>query len=168
MSMSSFITYIQELDRRELYRNLSIFLAGIVLIFGLIFFLQRRQVQGFERKLSAINKQRDAVKRILQDHALVEEQRQLVDTILERDRNFRINQFLEELARDLRLSQNMSKNIEMENNLGNGYTEIQVETTFKDLDTRQLTDLLYRIEQSSRVFTKNSPSCGQIMPKRSK
>ena len=38
--------------------------------------------------------------------------------------------------------------------LGNGYSEIKLDASFSGLSTRQFVDLLYRIEQSERIYTK--------------
>jgi len=155
MNMTSIINFVQELDRREFYRYLAVTGGIFLCVLGIIFFFQRRQIQDLDRRLKNVNKQRQAVRKILQEHALAEEQRQAVDSILERDRTFRIKEFFQLAVKNLGLTRAMGKEpVVIDNDLGNGYTETQLESNFRNLDMKQVSDLLNRIEQNNRLYTK--------------
>ena len=153
--MASIINFVQELDRREFYRYLAIAGGLFFLTLGIIFFFQRRQIKELDRRLSNVNKQRHAVRKILQGHAAVEKQRHAVNAILELEPNFRIKEFFQLAVKDLGLTRAMIKEpVVLDNDLGNGYTETQLESNFKKLDMKQIADLMDKIEQNNRLFTK--------------
>jgi len=155
MNMTSIVNFVQELDSREFYRYLAIAGGVFLLIIGVIFFFQRRQIKELDRRLANVNKQRSVVRKILQGHALVEKQRQEVNTILDREPNFRIKEFFQLAVKDLGLTRMMSKDpVVLDNDLGNGYTETQLESNFKKLDMKQVEELMDKIEQNNRLFTK--------------
>jgi uncharacterized membrane protein YhiD involved in acid resistance len=155
MNITTIKNFIQELDRKEFKRYMMIGFAIFCVLIGLLIFMQKRKISNLESKLRRINQQRDEVRSILQEHALINQQRAAVDAILAKDKNFKITQYFDNLVKELGLTRFMTKEpTPDERDLNNGYDEIQLDATFKDMDMRQVTELLYKIEQNDRVYTK--------------
>lgn len=141
-------------------RQVKILTAGSLLFFCLLsggtLYLATRRVDASERRIRKVNQLREQAKTILSRHAVVKRQQAEVDTILEQDRAFKIKEFFTTVVAELGLTSNLSKQAEVTDpqDLGNGYSEIKLDASFSGLSTRQFVDLLYRIEQSERIYTK--------------
>ncbi len=155
MNLTSIRNIIQDLDKKEFQRYLMIFFGIFYALIALLLYFQKRQMWNLEAKLKRVNQQRDEVRSILQEHALINQQRAAVDAILAKDKNFKLPQYFDLLTKHLGLFGYMSKEpVVSEHDLNNGYDEVQLDSAFKDLDIKQVTDLLYKIEQNDRVYTK--------------
>ncbi len=155
MTIADIRNAIRELDIKTFYRYIALFSIIVIALVGLLAYWQRRRINGFVLRMNRVNKQREVVKGILQEHMSIVEQRAAVDTILNRDKNFKIPQYFELLLKEVGLANKMSKTPTItENDLNNGYEEVQLDTSFRDIDTKQLSELLYKIEKNDRVYTK--------------
>ena len=85
---------------------------------------------------------------------MVKKQRQDVNTLLEKDKDFRIKGYFNDLLEYLNISGNKIKSEISEEDLDNEYTEIKLEAHLINLNTRDLCNLLNEIEKSERVYTK--------------
>lgn len=155
MTLADVRNSIRELDTKKFYRYALLFFIIVIALVGLLAYLQRRRINAFVLRMNRVNKQREVVRGILQEHMSIGEQRAAVDTILNRDKNFKIPQYFEQLVKEAGLGAKMSKTPTVtESDLNNGYEEVQLDTSFRDIDTRQLSELLYKIEKNDRVYTK--------------
>lgn len=155
MSMAGLRNFIQELDKKQFYQYISIFFAGFCILLGILVFFQRRSIAALDLKLKRVNQQREEARSILQEHVLINEQRAAVDAILAKDKNFKIPQYFDLLVKELGLTSHMSKvPTVVENDLNNGYEEVQLDSSFKDMNMKQVAELLYKIEKNDRVYTK--------------
>lgn len=155
MTIADIKNFIRELDIRQFYKYLALLFALVVLLIGLILFFERRRINVLALRMGRINKQRDEVRAILHEHLSIAEQRAAVDAILIRDKNFKLPQYFDLLVKELGLSSLMSKTPTVtENDLNNGYEEVQLDTSFREMDTKQVCELLYKIEKNDRVYTK--------------
>lgn len=155
MNIMDISNFINELDEKDFYKYMIIFVVLFLLILGIIMFFQHSALASYETRLKNINKQRVELRSLLQEHAIVNKQQEAVDTILSKDKGFRIADFFELITRELGLTQNVTKSPVVENDLGNGYYETQLDASFKDMDMKQVTDLLDKIEHNPRVYAKN-------------
>lgn len=155
MNSTDISNFINELDSNDFYKYMVVFIVMFLLIIGVIMYLQHSAIVSYEMRLKNINKQRVELRTLLQEHAMVNQQREAVDAILLKDKDFRISHFFELITKELGLASHVTKDTVIENDLGNGYAETQLDASFKDMDMKQVTDLLYKIEQSPRVYTKN-------------
>lgn len=146
--------FIYELERKEFYRYVALFLILFSALLGFLAYLQHQKVTTLEARIKHINKQRGEIRSILQEHALVKKQRAFVDTLLAQEKDFKIGQFFERTVQELGLTQKMNKNPVVDTDLGNGYIESQLESIFKDMDMKQVADLLHTIENNNRIYTK--------------
>lgn len=148
--------YITNLNKREFYRLLMIGFGILCVIVAVILYLHFRWLHTIERKLKRINQLRTETRTILEQHETVKFQQQEVDVILEKDPTFKIKEYFTSVTKEFGLEKNMVKPAEVSEpqDLNNGYSEIKLEASFTDLNMKQLTNLLYKIEQTERIFTK--------------
>lgn len=129
-----------------------------VVLFGLVgtwWYFHTSRIDGLIKKLASVNSLRLRTKKILAEHEQVKQQQQEVTTILEKEKNFKIVEYFNAVLRDLGLqSLNSKQPVITEEDLQNGYTEIKLDAGFTGMNTKQLSELLFKIEQNERVFTK--------------
>ncbi len=155
MNSADISNFINELDAKDFYKYMLVVVLLFLIIIGAILYFQHSALSSYEARLKTINKQRVELRSLLQEHGLVNKQREAVDAILSKDKAFRISNFFDLITKELGLSPHVTKDTVIENDLGNGYVETQLDASFKDMDMKQVTDLLYKIEQSPRMYTKN-------------
>jgi hypothetical protein len=109
MSIADIKNFILELDRTQFYRAVAIFFALFCILLGGMFFLQRRSVGKLQARLQRINQQRQEARAIIQEHALINQQRAAVDALLAKDKNFKLPQYFDLLIKELGLGPEMSK-----------------------------------------------------------
>ncbi|MCL4360858.1 hypothetical protein M1446_00710 [Candidatus Dependentiae bacterium] len=146
---------IINLDKRQFYQYLLIFNLVFLTLIGLLIWRQNSNTNFLLRKLKTINEQRRQVKEILEEYESIQAQKREVDELLAQDKNFKIAQFMANLIRELDLGTNTSKEPEpLEEDLNEDYTEIKLDSSFINLNMQQLCNLLYKIDQNERVYTK--------------
>lgn len=148
--------FIRNLEEREFYRYLAIVLGVLVLVLGILIYTNYSTVSGLELKLKRINKQREDTREILQKHETVKQQQAEVDAILAKDPTFKIKEYFTATVAELNLGQQNTKQAEVSEpqDLDNGYSEIKLNAGFTDLNMKQLCELLYKVEQNERIYTK--------------
>lgn len=148
--------YIKNLDQPEGYRFTGMIFGMVILLITIILFMYYRSVGQLKRQLIAVNKQREEVRSILEKHHLILEQQAHVNELLAQDKNFRLKDFFMNMLQSLQLTPLLSREPEIvSSDLMPGYTEIKLEAIIHGMNMKQLTDLLYKIEQHERVYTRD-------------
>jgi hypothetical protein len=148
--------YIKNLDTRETYRLIGITLGVVILIVTIMLYTYSRGVKRLQETLVKVNKQREEVRKILEKNARVQKQQFKVDDILAQNKNFKIKEYFNSVIQSLNLSNLVSKEPEISSeDLVTGYNAIKLDVSLSGLNMKQLTDLLYKIEQNERVYTKD-------------
>lgn len=147
--------FLQEADKRDLYRYFFLALASFLVIMALFFYWYFGKINTLKASLKSINHARTETRKILQQHALVMQQQDEVNTILEKDEDFIIADYFNTLLENLHLTVYNSKapNVSVEN-LNNGYIEERLDAGFTNMNMQQLCQLLDKIERNERVYTK--------------
>ncbi len=145
--------FLSELDTHTFYKYVAGFLAAIILIMGIILFMHHRKVNTLKTQISKLNTQRDEVQHLLSTFACVKTQKTEVEALLEKDKNFKIVGYIDDLLTSLALAGNKTGLQQSEESLENigPYTEIKVVVTLSDISMRQLSELLQQIEKNERV-----------------
>lgn len=148
--------FLAELDTRTFYKYVAGFLAAIVLVMGIIFYFHRRSINNLRSQISKLNQQREEVQQLLSTFECVKTQKAEVETLLEKDKNFKIVGYVDDLLTSIGLGGNKTGLQQSEETLENigAYTEIKVVVTLSDISTRQLAELLQQIEKNERVHMK--------------
>ncbi len=143
--------FLNTIDQKTFYKYLTALIGFFLLImFGLIW-RYYSNIDTLLTKIKNVNRQRIEIQNILTELAQVKLQEREVKELLDKDKNFRIAEFLHTIVKELDLTKNLSKDPDpIENELENGYIEVKLDPSFTDLDMKQLTDLLYKIDQNEK------------------
>ena len=156
MSVVDTIRYfLSTKNRRDLYLYYSGFLGIMILIIAFIVGAHFSTLSRLTSELKKVNKNRSAAQAILVQNNEVMAQQEAVKAILDEEPSFYIGQYFTDLIRAQNLQEHLTKDPERsESDVGNGFTEHKLAVTFSRLDMKVLTELLFKIEQNQRVYTK--------------
>ncbi len=155
MKLSRITDMISGLSPRDFYRYLAISLGIFLALFSGLIYIHYRRISIAQRRIRRIGQQREEARAILQEHQLVKQQQADVDAILAADKKFRILDYFNSLLQELNLTALSTQAPAItEQDLGNGYSEVQLTASFANMNMKQITELLFKIEQNQRVYTK--------------
>lgn len=149
------IDFIKNLDKKQYYRYGILFLSATALILGIMIYVYFSKVNTLRQKIKRINIQRENTRAILEKHERVIQQKIRVDEILEKDKNFKIKQYVPLVIQELNLTQYLSKIGEVtDEDLNNGYIEERLDVYFNNMTMKNIVDLLNALEKNERIYTK--------------
>ncbi len=152
--VESFRNFFTTKSKNELLIYYGVFVALLLLISGIIIYTHFTTVSRLSSELKAINKQRAVVQKILIKNKEILAQQEAVKAILEKEPTFYIlKYFNEHLLKQVNLSVSSGPEIS-ETDVGNGFIERKLTVSFSHVNMKQLTELLLKIEQKERVYTK--------------
>ncbi len=151
--------WISNLGQTEFNKYLAIYLSSIVVIASLIGYRHYSQMAKLRQKIQYVNNLRLDTKNILSRDEEVKHQKNIVDKVLnERKNSFKLKHYFEDAISRLGLQNNIQKYDAFVSNLehlrAQGYSEVRVEASLTNLNTKQLVDLLADIEKNSIIYTK--------------
>lgn len=148
--------YVKNLDERDFYKHLMITMCILILALGGLLYWHSSSYDFYRKKLKSVNAQRAITRDIIAKHELVKQQQTEVDALLAKNPTFKIKEYFDGVVAELGLTRNNTKPSEVSDpqDLNNGYSEVKLDASFTDINTKQLCDLLYKIEQNERVYTK--------------
>lgn len=147
--------WLQSLDPKELYRYFIGIILALIIIIGGLMYRHISKVSALRNSIAYSNQLRKESKKILEQHEIVKQQQQEVDTILAQDKNFKILEYFTLLLKELNLSVYSSKEpIVSQEDLNNGYIELRLDASFTKINMKQLCELLDKIERNERIYTK--------------
>lgn len=144
-------------SKRELLIYYGVFLGVLVLITGIIIYNHFSSMSELQGKLRTINSLRSKSVTLLQKNKEILAQQEAVQEILAQDPNFLIMRYFnEQLIPALTLPSGAitAGPTRVEGETSKGYTEQKLTVSFSHLNMKQLTELLFKIEQNPRVYTK--------------
>lgn len=141
--------------KQELYIYYGIFISVFVGMCGIIIYAHFATIAKLTLELKTVNKQRAITQELLVKNKEVLAQQEAVKTILAEEPSFYIGKYFKDLINAQNLQTNLTKEPERsESDVGNGFTEHKLAVTFSKLNMKLLTELLFKIEQNQRVYTK--------------
>jgi hypothetical protein len=148
--------YLDELDDRSLYRYFMGFLAGVAAIMGLVVLLQYRAINTITKKIKALNSQRIEAQEILTRFEQVTQQKEAVESVLEKDKSFRIVGYVDTLLNNLQLNRNKGPYQPTTEPLEghDTYDEVTLIVPLIEITMRNLAELLNEIEKNERIYIK--------------
>jgi len=145
---------IEELEQKDFYKYLIIVIACVVVLFSAVIFWHYSKVGSLVQRLEEVNEEReDKVRSILERKNVVEQQRKMINSILAKQKDFKIAGYFSELLGKLNLTATEQSTSEVE--LSNDYEEVQLTARFVQLKMQKLCELLQEIEQKERVYAKS-------------
>ena len=145
---------IEGLEQKDFYKYLIVVVACIIVLFSVFIFWHYSKVGSLTQRIEEVNEEReDKVRSILERKNVVEQQRKMINSILSKQKDFKIAGYFSELLGKLNLTATEQRTSEVE--LSNDYEEVQLTARFVKLKMKQLCDLLQEIEQKQRVYAKS-------------
>jgi hypothetical protein len=154
--LDTFTSYLQEADKKSLYRVLGILFLGALLLIGAEIYFYFTRVNQWQRKFIKLNSLRSEARDLLARYQVVLEQKKRVDDFLTNDKSFKIKEFFSTVVQQLGLIGYVSKSVEVAEprDMLGSYQEIVLTAGFAGLNMKQVVDLLSAIEANERVYTK--------------
>lgn len=151
-----FKNFLDELGSREYKKYLIVTIGLFIALIALLFYWHRTKVAYLEQSLRKLNRERQQARELLEKHTIVQQQKIEVDEILSQDKTFKIKEYFTQTVNDLRLNNKVAKDFEISEpqDLENGYSEIKLDASFTKMNMKELSELLYTIETSRRIYTK--------------
>jgi hypothetical protein len=143
-------------DIKEFYKRIGLYAGVIVfLIVGTLYYYYTR-TSDLHAALKKVNKDRQEVQHLLKKYKRVLEQKEAVNTMLEEEKNFKIQSFFDSVVQQHQLKGQQKQDAQVsEEVLYKRYTEIKLTAQFKQINTQELSELLRSIEEKKRVYIKD-------------
>jgi len=153
--LQSLKTRILNFEKKEFYRNSGAFIGIIgLLIFG-IFYYYYSTVSSLRKNLKKINGRRAEAQLVLKKLQTVTKQKEEVDALLNKEKNFKIQSYFDDTVKQLNLTLHQKRDADVsEESLQKGYSEIKLVSQFKAITMEQLCKLLDSLEQKPRIYVK--------------
>lgn len=147
--------YLDNLESKEFKKYLLIALGIMLMLIGLLIIQYYRSVSTLKARISALNRKRKDVQNMLERYERVKMQQIEVNSVLAKEKDFKISQYFEKLLDKLGISKNKIQEETLPKDVLDGYTEWTLYANLTNLNTKKLSELLYAIEQEERIYTKD-------------
>lgn len=151
-------TFIQDLEEREFYKYLWIFLGILMLTISFMIFRYYRNTSYYVDVIEEINIQRsDQVRDVLKRFEIIKIQRQEIDELLKKEEDFKISGYFEDLLKSLNISAKEKKATQnvTTKEISEKYRKSELATQLVGINMKQLCELLEELEGKKRINIKN-------------
>ncbi|HJM68705.1 MAG TPA: hypothetical protein QGF02_02045 [Candidatus Babeliales bacterium] len=150
--------FLAEFDDKKQLQALFIILGLVVLCGGFLFYRYSSSVTSLKKQMVVLNRARKETQLLLSKNEVVQKQRDKVETMLAKEKSFKIMEYFKTVLDKLKLnahrtSEKISIN-ESEGVRASGYEEVNLNTQLTNMNTKQVVNLLFEIEQTERVYIK--------------
>lgn len=153
--LKSIRLYIEQLDEKKFLTYLAVILFVYAAICGFVMYRFYKNVGFYKTRITSINKKREELREILTRLERVKKEQTEVDTLLEKDKDFKIGGYFNDVMEKLPIVQNKTREPDTSSEvLENGYTEVKLSASFANLSTQKLTEILLTIQDNPRIYTK--------------
>jgi len=151
--------FLEEFDDKKQLRTLFVVLGLLVLFGGFFLYRYTGMVKTLKKQMSSLNIARRETQSLLSKNAVVDKQRTTVETMLSKDKSFKIIEYFKTVLDKLKLNayRTPAEKTSINDTEGvrrSGYEEVNLVVQLTNMNMRQVVDLLFEIEQSERVYTK--------------
>ena len=147
--------HLSRTNRQDFYKYAGISTAVLTLLLIGIFYYYYSTTETLIKQIKTINSKRQDTQLILKKLKKVKRQSQEVNELLEKEANFKIQNFFDTIIQQQKLQSNLKKSADISSELVyKKYTERKLTAQLKQISTQQLCEFLQTIEQKSRIYTK--------------
>jgi hypothetical protein len=150
--------FVATQGKKELQKYLLIYLGSILVIASILIYWQTSSAISLNKKILAINVQRAKAQEVLSRAEEVASQKSIVDKALKDGQKIKLQHYFELTINKLKLQNHLKKNetfiSHLENLRTQGYSEVRVEASLINLNTKQLVELLDEIERNTIIYIK--------------
>lgn len=149
-------TFFTTLSKKEFQQYTAIGAGVLALLMGFAIYRYMTTISRLKKEVGTINRLRgEDIKDLLTRYELVKQQQAEVESMLAKDPNFKIKEFLDTVMNKVNIIQYKAKDPQFsQQDLDNGYTENQLYVSFANITTQHICELLYALEQNERVYIK--------------
>lgn len=147
--------FFYKFDKNDFYLQIAAFFSGLlVVVIGMLYFYYMT-VNDLKGQLKRLNIKREEAQQVLLKQKQVQKQQEEINLLLSEEKNFKIKSFIDDLLKECHLEGSVKKEAEVtEQMINKSYTEIQLKIQFKGISMQQFVEFLNKIEQKSRLYTK--------------
>lgn len=147
--------FISRLDEQKFFNYTAIFLGVLALLFGFFLYQGIGSITDEQERIETINDAREEAQDLIARFEQVKKQRAKVNKILTEDRRFKISDYFNKLLEKHNLERHLQTEPKVaEDTLDRNYKEVRITPLLKQINMRQLTQLLQDIEDKERVYIK--------------
>jgi hypothetical protein len=145
----------ESMDQRRFSLTILGVFIFIILMSGTLIYRYYSTIAAVNKRAESANRKRNELRGLLERYEMVKKQQAEVDSLLSKDKEFKIGGYFNELITKFGIDKNKTREPETSREtLDNGYTEVKLYATFAQMSTKQVAELLDAIEQNERVYTK--------------
>jgi hypothetical protein len=151
---TQFILWIEQIDRHQMQKYIYIVIGiilGLTVLLGWQYF---NTVAKLNKKINSINGIREDVRGMRQMMLQVNTQRTAVNEMLAEEVNFKIVAFFNSVLAKLNIVDNKKTEEVSQIDREDQYRETELNVTMADMDMKQVTELLFELEQKKRIYIK--------------
>ncbi len=153
-SLESIKDYIHGLNDKEMLRIIVAYIVAFMLIIGLLLYRHFNMIADMQQKTKVLNKARQDIQVILTEYNHVKNQKNNVDILLAKDKNFYLQKYYQDTINNLNITNQSSSNLV--SGVGPaGYNEESLQINFTQVTMQQLCEFLQALQATPRVFVKN-------------
>lgn len=147
--------FLENLDSKDFFKYIGITIAIILFFVNIMIYRFYSNVNYYKKQIQALNMQREEISELLEKAALIKEQKQEVNAILEAEPNFKIEGYFIKVLEILGLSnKQVSTTVTTQERGEQNYNESSLTAKFTDINMKELCELLNVFEQNKRIYTK--------------
>jgi hypothetical protein len=147
--------FFQNLNEKNFYKYLAVFLCSIILIGAFMIFRYYRNREYYTQKIATTNDLRQEVRTILEKAQRVKREQIAVNRMLEQEPDFKIRGYFEQLIATLGLPDNKQVAVTTSQvDRDDQYRESILNAKFVEMNMKQLAELLQEIEKNRRIYAK--------------
>ncbi|RTL07205.1 hypothetical protein EKK58_03450 [Candidatus Dependentiae bacterium] len=150
----TFLEQIMHADQKIFKKYIIILISSIMIGFVFITWQYYTKVTWYKKKIVLLNYVRQEARELREKMVQVQTQRSRVNTMLEEEADFKIAGYFNNVLINLHLIDNKKIEETSQINREDNYRESELITTLTNLDMKQITELLYEIEQKKRIYIK--------------
>ena len=145
----------ESMDQRRFSLTMLGVFIFIILISGTLIYRYYATIAAVNKRAEIANRKRNELRGLLERYEMVKKQQAEVDSLLSKDKEFKIGGYFNDLIMKFGIEKNKTREPETSREtLDNEYTEVKLYATFAQMRTKQIAELLDAIEQNERVYTK--------------
>jgi hypothetical protein len=143
--------FIRNLSRTEIIRYSALYVSICLMAMIAIFARHIMTLNEFTAKTTQLNKSRGNVQQIFTKYQVIQQQKNKIQELLKKNKNFYIQKYFQDLLTQQHLSTQVTSRFTSEK-LPNEYIQESLVITIHAITTQQLCELLLALEQQPLVY----------------
>lgn len=145
-----------KLDTKDFYTRLIAFFVVLLCMHAGIIFYYFKATHAYKKEAQELYKKEAITQDLLIRLKKVHEQKEKIDEILNKEKNFKIKNFFEDIIQRLHLVSRQKGEVKLteEDVLGKQYTQVTLQVQFQQINTQMLCEFLQALKEKERIYIK--------------